>query len=192
MRIAANPLAHIQAFGTDAAGRLQYIYHPEWERLRTRHKQQQLALLTAALPRIRRRVRDDLEAESGSKQLALAIGVALIDRTAMRVGRERYLDAHGTRGAGTLYSRDVSVHGDEVRVSFPAKSGKRAIYSFNGPRLARAIETVKSIAGRRLLMYRGDDGKILEGTNRYSGSGSRRQFLQLHRSADQCRRLPGG
>lgn len=159
VRIAANPLAHIQAFGTDAAGRLQYIYHPEWEARRTRHKQKQLALLTAALPRIRRRVRDDLESEAGSKQLALAIGVALIDRTAMRVGRERYLDAHGTRGAGTLYSRDVSVSGDDVRVSFPAKSGKRAIYSFNGPRLARAIEAVKSIAGRRLLMYRGDDGK---------------------------------
>ena len=60
VRIAANPRAHIQAFGTDAAGRLQYIYHPEWEARRTRHKQNQLALLTAALPRIRRRVREDL------------------------------------------------------------------------------------------------------------------------------------
>ena len=126
VRIAANPRAHIQACGTDAAGRLQYIYHPDWEARRVRRKQQQLTLLTAALPRIRRRVREDLEAEPGSRQLALAIGVALIDRTAMRVGRERYLDAHGTRGAGTLYSRDVSVKGDEIRVTFPAKSGKKA------------------------------------------------------------------
>ena len=192
VRIAANPLAHIQAFGTDAAGRLQYIYHPQWEARRTRHKQKQLALLTAALPRIRRRVRDDLESEAGSKQLALAIGVALIDRTAMRVGRERYLDAHGTRGAGTLYSRDVSVSGDDVRVSFPAKSGKRAIYSFNGPRLARAIEAVKSIAGRRLLMYRGDDGKArairTEDLNRYlreiaGVAVTAKDFRTLHGSA---------
>jgi DNA topoisomerase-1 len=192
VRIAPNPLAHIQAFGTDAAGRLQYIYHPEWEARRTRHKQKQLALLTAALPRVRRRVRDDLESEGGSKQLALAIGVALIDRTAMRVGRERYLDAHGTRGAGTLYSRDVSVHGDEVRVSFPAKSGKRAIYSFSGHRLARAIDAVKSIAGRRLLMYRGDDGKTrairTEDLNRYlreiaGVAVTAKDFRTLHASA---------
>ncbi len=44
----------------------------------------------------------DLDADAGSKTLALAIGVAMIDRTAMRIGRERYLDARGTRGAGTL------------------------------------------------------------------------------------------
>lgn len=159
VRIAANPRAHLQAFGTDAAGRPQYIYHPDWEARRTRHKQNQLALLTTALPRLRRRVREDLEAEAGSKQLALAIGVALIDRTAMRVGRERYLDTHGTRGAGTLYGRDVSVDGDKVRISFPAKSGKRATYGFTDARLAEAIGAVKSIAGRRLLMYRDDDGK---------------------------------
>ena len=55
VRIAASPRAHIQACGTDAAGRLQYIYHPDWEARRVRRKQQQLTLLTAALPRIRRR-----------------------------------------------------------------------------------------------------------------------------------------
>lgn len=192
VRIAANPRAHIQAFGTDAAGRLQYIYHPDWEARRVRHRQQQLGLLTAALPRIRRRVHDDLEAEAGSKQLALAIGVALIDRTAMRVGRERYLDAHGTRGAGTLYSRDVSVNGDAVRVAFPAKSGKRASYSFTDARLAAAIVAVKSIQGRRLLMYRDNDGKArairTEDLNRYlrdiaGVAVTAKDFRTLHASA---------
>ena len=94
---------------------------------RTRKKQQQLALLTTALPRIRRHVNEDLEAEAGSRTLALAIGVALIDRTAMRIGRERYLDARGTRGAGTLYSRDVSVTGrrDRCDVSGQERQGRR-------------------------------------------------------------------
>ena len=192
VRIAANPRAHIQAVGTDAAGRLQYIYHADWEARRSRHKQQQLAMLTTALPRIRRRIRDDLEAETGSKQLALAIGVALIDRTAMRVGRERYLDANGTRGAGTLYSRDVLVDGEEVRLSFPAKSGKKASYSFTNARLARAIGEVKSIAGRRLLMYRDDEGKAravrTEDLNRYirdvaGVAVTAKDFRTLHASA---------
>lgn len=192
MRIAASPVGHIQAMGTDAAGRLQYIYHPDWEARRARKKQQQLTLLTAALPRIRRRVRDDLEAETGSKELALAIGVALIDRTAMRVGRERYLDAHGTRGAGTLMSRDVTVDGDKVRTSFPAKSGKRASYAFADARLAEAISEIRTIAGRRLLMYREDEGKAralrTEDLNKYlrevaGVAVTAKDFRTLHASA---------
>jgi DNA topoisomerase-1 len=159
VRVAPDPRFHIQALGTDAAGRLQYIYHPDWEARRASHKQQQLALLSEALPRIRRKVRDDLEGEPGSKQLALALGVALIDRTAMRVGRERYLEANGTRGAGTLFTRDVTVKGDNVRIKFPAKSGKTADYVISDERLAEAIHKVKTIPGARLLMYRNADGR---------------------------------
>lgn len=192
VRVAPDPRMHIQACGLDAAGRVQYIYHAEWEARRTRRKQRQLALLTAALPRIRRRVGADLEAETGSKTLALAIGVALIDRTAMRIGRERYLDAHGTRGAGTLFSRDVSVKGDVVTLNFPAKSGKRASYKLTDHRLAEAIKRVMTIAGRRLLMYRDDEGGArtirTEDLNRYlreiAGTPvSAKDFRTLHASA---------
>src|SRR5690606_23259303 len=95
---------------------------------RTRRKQRHLTALAAALPRVRRRIKRDLEAEAGDKNLALAIAIALIDRTAMRIGRERYLIANGTRGAVTLYTQDVIVAGDEIRLRFPAKSGKVAAY----------------------------------------------------------------
>ncbi len=163
VRISPDPRHHIQALGTDAAGRMQYIYHADWEARRTRRKQQQLALLSSSLPRIRRKVREDLDGEAGSKRLALALGVALIDRTAMRVGRERYLDANGTRGAGTLFSRDVTVKGDVVRIRFPAKSGKTADYVVTDARLAEAVRKVKTVRGARLLMYRngGDQPKAI-------------------------------
>jgi DNA topoisomerase-1 len=183
---------HIQACGLDAAGRVQYIYHVDWEAKRAAKKQKQLALLTEALPRIRRRVNHDLEEEAGSHTLALAIGVALIDRTAMRIGRERYLDARGTRGAGTLYSRDVSVKGDEIIVGFPAKSGKVAEYSLTDARLAAAITKVKTVSGKRLLMYRDQDGKArairTEELNRYLREVANvpvtaKDFRTLHASA---------
>ena len=192
VHVAPEPQMHIQACGVDAAGRMQYIYHPDWEARRTRKKQKQLALLTAALPRIRRRVNEDLTAEAGSKTLAAAIGVALIDRTAMRIGRERYLDARGTRGAGTLYARDVAVKGDEIVLNFPAKSGKAASYSLVDARLAAAIDAVRSIPGRRLLMYRGEDGERhalrTEDLNRYlreiaGAPVTAKDFRTLHASA---------
>jgi DNA topoisomerase-1 len=192
VRVAPEPNMHIQACGLDAAGRVQYIYHADWEAKRTRKKQQQLALLTAALPRIRRRVAEDLDAEAGSRTLAIAIGVALIDRTAMRIGRERYLDARGTRGAGTLYTRDVTVKGNEVAVSFPTKSGKTAEYTLDDARLAAAIAKVKTIPGKRLLMYRDEEGKArairTDQINRYlqeiaSAPVTAKDFRTLHASA---------
>lgn len=192
VRIAPDPLMQIQACGVDAAGRVQYIYHPDWEARRTRKKARQLAQLTTALPRIRRHVNEDLGAEAGSKTLALAIGVALIDRTAMRIGRERYLDASGTRGAGTLFTRDVSVRGEKITLKFPAKSGKVASYTLTDARLADAIARIKTIPGPRLLMYRGEDDVVrplrTEELNRYLReiAGSRvsaKDFRTLHASA---------
>jgi DNA topoisomerase-1 len=158
--IAAEANAHIQACGLDAAGRVQYIYHPVWAERRHLKRTRQLRLLAQALPRLRRHVSQDLSAEPGSKTLALAIAVALIDRTAMRVGRERYLVANGTRGAGTLYAHDVKVDGEQVCIGFPAKSGKTARYCFNDQRLADAIVGIKGLKGKRLLQLRGEDGAI--------------------------------
>lgn len=159
VRIAPDPRAHIQALGNDTAGRLQYIYHPDWEVRRTLRKQKNLGALVEALPQLRRRLRQDLDADAGTRELALAIGVALLDRTAMRLGRERYLASNGTRGAGTLFTRDVTVKGDEVRLSFPAKSGKIATYVIVDERLAAAIRRIRTIAGKRLLMVDGVDGR---------------------------------
>lgn len=147
VRIAPLPHAHIQCCGLDEAGRVQYIYHPHWEVRRLRRKQEHLSALTGALPRLRRHVREDLTAEAGSKRLAMAIGLALIDRTAMRVGRERYLDAHGTRGAGTMFSGDVRVRGPVIDITFLAKSGKTASYHLEDAALADALMRIKTIPG---------------------------------------------
>lgn len=160
VQIAEHPRGHIQAVGTDEAGRVQYIYHPDWERRRTGKKQARLAVLTKALPKLRRKVQADLAAETGSKALALAIAIDLIDRTAMRVGREKYLVSSGTRGAGTLFSRDVRVDGHEVCMAFDAKGGKRADYCVTDAKLAAAVGRIKTLSGRRLLVYRDAEGKV--------------------------------
>ncbi|WEK05159.1 MAG: DNA topoisomerase IB [Candidatus Devosia phytovorans] len=160
VRIAAKANAHIQVLGVDEAGRDQYIYHPEWELRRDGKKQKRLSALTAVLPRLRKKIAEALDAETGSRELALAIAVALIDRTAMRVGREKYLETSGTRGAGTLYARDVRVTGDEVCMNFDAKGGKRAEYCLTDPSLAQAVSRIKTLPGKRLLVYRNEAGKI--------------------------------
>ena len=160
VHVAPRANDHIQCVGIDEAGRAQYIYHPDWEVRRSARKQRRLAALSAALPRIRRRVRKDLGAPVGSAELAQAIAVALIDRTAMRVGSEQYLRANGTRGAATLFSRDVVVDGDRVELAFVAKGGKRTAYALKDRALADAIARIKVLPGKRLLVYRDADGIV--------------------------------
>ncbi|OYY07427.1 MAG: hypothetical protein B7Y70_14785, partial [Rhizobiales bacterium 35-68-8] len=43
VRYAADPCGHLQAIGRDAAGRLQYRYHPGWEKVREWRKARRLA-----------------------------------------------------------------------------------------------------------------------------------------------------
>ncbi len=160
VRIAAHERAHIQVLGIDEAGRDQYIYHPHWELRREGKKQKRLAVLTNALPKLRRQIAIDLSAEAGSRTLALAIAAALIDKTAMRLGREKYLEANGTRGAGTLYSRDVRVSGDDLWITFDAKGGKKAEYHLADAPLADAIRRIKELPGKRLLVFRDETGKV--------------------------------
>ena len=52
VRIAPDPRAHLQAIGTDVAGRHQYRYHPDWELVRERQKVDRLATLSRTVARI--------------------------------------------------------------------------------------------------------------------------------------------
>ena len=51
--ICVDPQGHIQAIGTDAAGRRQYRYHDLWREQRDQDKLDRVRELGAALPRIR-------------------------------------------------------------------------------------------------------------------------------------------
>src|SRR5215213_7142029 len=99
---ADDPRAHLQAVGRDAAGRLQYRYHPEWEKVRERRKAERLARLADVLPRIHRSVGQHLSAQEPTREFALAGVIELVACSAIRPGSESYMRQHGTRGATTL------------------------------------------------------------------------------------------
>src|SRR3954470_8137002 len=48
VRYSPDPASHLQAVGRDAAGRLQYRYHADWEKVREQRKAHRLARLVAA------------------------------------------------------------------------------------------------------------------------------------------------
>lgn len=153
--IAEDPLAHIQAVGIDGAGRKQYLYHPLWRVSRDRRKFVRALDLAAALPSARAQVTRALREDGQTKERALAIAFRLLDDAALRIGSERYLARHGSRGLTTLRRRDVRVDGSDVALSFPAKSGRVAAIEITDESLADALTDFAAGASNAfLLAYR--------------------------------------
>jgi len=152
--ICASPNGHIQATGIDDAGRLQYVYHPKWTAGRDKGKFARALQLAESLPRARARVTTSLRREDLDRERVLAAAFRLLDQAAPRVGSERYLERHGSRGLTTLKRRDAVIEGTLTSLRFPGKSGKRQRLEIDDEDLAVAVALMA--AGRpasALLAY---------------------------------------
>lgn len=153
--ISVEPLGHVQVIGTDDAGRQQYIYHSRWRVQRDRGKFVRALALAEALPPARARVTRAIRADDIDRGRVLAVAFRLLDEAAPRVGSSRYLSLYGSRGLTTLLRRDASVEESIVTLSFPAKSGKRALLEIDDPDLAAAVVLLQAGKGSApLLAYR--------------------------------------
>jgi DNA topoisomerase-1 len=160
VRYAEDPSAHLQAVGTDAAGRLQYRYHPKWTEVREALKARRLSGLAKALPDIERAVAKALQANEIDAAFASAAVVHLVSRTAIRAGGEAYAREHGTRGATTLLKSNVTLGGGLVTLQFKAKGGKPVLKEVRDSRLRAALQALMALPGRRLFQYRDSEGTV--------------------------------
>lgn len=152
--------AHLRAVGRDAAGRLQYAYHPSWTKVREVRKAERLIALVDVLPRVRRALGASLGGQEVSRAFALAAVVELIASSAIRAGGEEYARLHKTRGAATLLKSNVSVDGSRVELDFRAKGGKHIRKTIENARLASAIKRLVALPGKRLFQFRDGDGVV--------------------------------
>jgi DNA topoisomerase I len=160
VRYSPDPTSHLQAVGRDAAGRLQYRYHSDWEKVREQRKAHRLARLVAALPKIRRNVSLHLSGDAPTREFALSAVIELIARTAIRPGSESYARLSGTRGASTLLKSNVTVEDDCIVLTFKAKGGKAVRKECDAAKLVRAIGILRGLPGKRMFQYRDNSGTI--------------------------------
>jgi len=158
---AADPHAHLQAIGRDAAGRAQYRYHADWEKVRELRKARRLARLAAALPKIRAWVSRHLGDRAPSRERAIAAVIDLVALTALRPGSETYAKEHGTRGAATLLKSNLRISGDRVSLRFTGKGGKAIEKELRSAKLATALRRLAALPGPRVFQYRNQDGAVL-------------------------------
>ena len=160
VRYSPDPASHLQAVGRDAAGRLQYRYHSDWEKVREQRKAHRLARLVAALPKIRRNVSAHLSGDQPTREFALAAVIELIARTAIRPGNESYARLNGTRGATTLLKANVVLEDDGVVLTFKAKGGKAVRKECDAAKLVRAIGILRELPGKRMFQFKDAAGNI--------------------------------
>jgi DNA topoisomerase IB len=122
--ISPDPRGHIQATGTDAAGRRQYLYHEVWRRKRDAEKFDHVLDVAARLPWLRRRLAADVRGDRLTRQRVLAAVAKLIDLGLFRVGGDEYAKGDdATFGVTTLRPEHMRVRRTGTEFRYPAKGG---------------------------------------------------------------------
>jgi DNA topoisomerase I len=158
--ICADERGHLQATGTDAAGRRQYLYHPDWRTQRDRAKFRRIEGFAEALPTLRDHVARDIGRRGYPRERILACSVRLLDRGLFRVGTEDYV-SNGSFGLATLRREHVVVRRTSVAFDFVGKGGKRHVLEVADPqvvRILRALRRRRAAPSDELLVW-DDDGE---------------------------------
>ncbi|MGH2971221.1 MAG: DNA topoisomerase IB [Gaiellaceae bacterium] len=165
--IAARPRAKLQATGHDAAGRKQYIYHPDFRAEQDRAKFDRLIRFGEQLPKLRTAMARDLDNDELDRDRVCAIALRLIDMGWFRVGSERHTRTSGTFGITTLRKRHVGVRGNRVRLEFVGKGRSQVRTSLVDDELATAIRELLAVRGRgRLFRYERNGNGLCDLTSR--------------------------
>ncbi|MWK34577.1 DNA topoisomerase IB [Actinomadura sp. J1-007] len=143
---------HIQALGTDAAGRRQYLYHEAWRERRDREKHDRVLDLAERLPDVRATLARHLAGRGFTRERVLAAAVRLIDLGFFRIGGEEYASGNGTFGLATVLREHVTCRRAEVVFEYPAKSARERHQAVAEDDVCKVV---------RGLLRRDDDGPEL-------------------------------
>jgi DNA topoisomerase-1 len=156
--ISPDERGHLQAVGTDAAGRRQYLYHDRWRAQRDRAKHERMTRFARELPPLRAQITRDLGRRGFARERVLAAAARLLDRAFFRVGGESYADQNGSYGLATIRKRQVHVRGATITFDYVAKGGVRRRTIVQDADVAAVVRALKrrTGAGGDLLAWKAD------------------------------------
>ena len=157
--ITPHPNGHLQAVGTDDAGRRQYLYHPQWRASRDAAKFDRILVFGKALSKARERVLADIGAEGMTLERGCAVAVRLLDLGYFRIGNDVYTDTNGSFGLTTMLREHVSRTKDGLRFTFTGKSGIEHDITIDDRSATEALDVMRRRrgGGDRLLAWK--DGR---------------------------------
>jgi DNA topoisomerase IB len=149
------PNGHLQAVGTDDAGRRQYLYHEQWRIKRDKSKHDRVLIVAGRLPHARRTVTRHLKLDGMPYERALGAAFRLLDLGFFRIGGEAYAEANNSYGLATIQKEHVTVSGSEVAFDYVAKSGQEHYVALADDLVRAAVRDLlrRQGGGPELLAY---------------------------------------
>ncbi|WP_225840225.1 DNA topoisomerase IB [Streptomyces sp. NK08204] len=146
---------HLQAVGTDAAGRRQYLYHPQFRAEQEQAKHEHVLDIAEVLPVVREAVEGHLCDRGLTRQRVLATAVRLIDLGFFRVGSDRYTELHNSYGLTTLLREHSCCQAGGVLFTYTGKHGREMVKRVTDPDACRSLTALmrRRGGGDRLLAY---------------------------------------
>ena len=160
VRIARNPSAKVQAIGYDAAGRLQYLYHPKYRERKEREKFERILRFSDALPEMRRITSNHLRHKYLDREKVLATMTRLMNAAYFRVGDERYAEKNKTYGIATLRRKHLAIEGDTLIFEFTGKWGQHQRKCVTDAKLRAIVEECASLPGYEIFKYHDHSGEL--------------------------------
>jgi DNA topoisomerase-1 len=154
------PNGHLQAVGYDSKGRKQYRYHPDFRAEQENRKYERLAAFGRALPKLRKKVEEDIVGKPTSYEAVLAAVVRLIETTHIRVGNEEYARDNKSFGATTLRNRHAKVGRGTVKLTYTGKHGVKRTVTVTDRNLARIAKRTQDLPGQHLFEFVDGQGEI--------------------------------
>lgn len=149
---------HLQATGRDDKARKQYLYHPEWNRVRDQAKFDAMIGFATALPKLRAQVEQDLDAPPLSRANVLAAVVKLLETTLIRIGNSRYAKLNKSYGLSTLRSKHISETDNGLAFDFIGKSAKEHHIELQDERLIEIVQRCAELPGYQIFKYLDENG----------------------------------
>lgn len=150
---------HLQVVGMDAKNRKQYMYHPDWTKLRNLTKFFKMTAFGKILPKIRAKVDEDLDKRGMPQEKVLALVIRLMEETHIRIGNEAYAKKNKSYGLSTLRSRHVQISRGELMINFVGKRGIEHSVSVRDKKLIKLVNKCEEIPGWEVFKYYDDEGR---------------------------------
>jgi DNA topoisomerase-1 len=179
VQISPRAGAKLQATGLDAAGRRQYLYHPDFRARQEQAKFDNLIRFAERLPDLRLAMAEHMSGEPLSRERVAAVAVRLINMAWFRVGSERYARTAKTYGITTLTKRHVSVKGRKIVFGFRGKHSIWVRTTLVDAELSEAIRELHAVPGGRRLFRFEDEGQLYNLTDRRLN-----EYIQVYMGAE--------
>jgi DNA topoisomerase I len=156
--IAPSARSKVQATGIDAAGRKQYLYHPDYRARQEQAKYDKLIRFAEKLPELREAMSGHMELPGLPEEKVAAVAVRLINLGWFRVGGDRYAKTSRTFGITTLRKSHVAVRGSRIAFRYRGKHSVMVHSAIVDAELAAALKELIAQPGARLFKFEQNGG----------------------------------